>query len=573
MLIWIELGLVLLSIPLALFSPYFGSSWFCIAEHNFAALARHRRLSILVVGLVALAARAAVLPVLPIPQPQINDEFSHLLLADTLAHGRLANPTPPMWIHFETFHVIMHPTYASMYPPAQGALLAAGELLAHLPFLGVWLSTSALCAMICWMLQAWMPPTWALIGGLIAVVRIGVFSYWANSYWGGAASALGGALLLGTLPRIVARLRSRDALLLGLGLTILANSRPYEGLVISLPVAAALVSWICNKKGPELRLAIRRVIAPLALALMVAAACTAYYFWRVTGNPFRMPQQVDRDTYGIAPYFLWQSPHPAPQYHYEVLRNFYTRNELNFYRETQTFTGLAAVWIVRILHTWFFYLGPALTFPLLMALAMARYGIRWGTLHWQTKFIFIASMVSIAGLGSEVFFFPHYAAPMTGLLYIVVLAALRRLHAWRWNNKPTGMFLARAVPAICLLLLVLRAGAAPLHIPLTPDWPPTWYNGLSANTDRARVQAELDGSEGKHLVIVRYRPDSKLQYDWVYNKALIDKAKTIWARDMGASQNQELIEYFKDRHVWLIEPDENPPRLVPYSSQPASTGE
>ena len=573
MLIWIELGLVLLSIPLAFFSPYFGSAWFCIVERYFLALARHRRLSIAVVGLVALAARAAVLAILPIPQPQINDEFSHLLLADTLAHGRLANPTPPMWIHFETFHVIMHPTYASMYPPAQGAILAAGELLAHQPFLGVWLSTSVLCAMICWMLQAWMPPGWALLGGLIAIIRLGVFSYWANSYWGGAASATGGVLLLGALPRILGLARTRDALLMGLGLTILANSRPYEGLVISLPAAAVLLSWTFKKKGTESWLAVRRVIAPLVLTLIVAAACTGYYFWRVTGNPFRMPQQVDRDTYGVAPYFLWQSPKPAPLYHYEELRTFYTRIELNFYRETQTFARLAGVWIVRILHTWSFYLGSVLTFPLVIAVATAPYGIKWGTLDWQTKFIFIASIVSLAGLAIEVFFFPHYAAPMTGLLYIVVTAALRRLHAWRWNNKPTGRFLARAVPTICLLLLVLRAGAAPLHISLAPDWPPTWYNGLSPTTDRARVQAKLDGYEGKHLVIVRYRPDSKVQYDWVYNKALIDKAKTIWAHDMGASQNKELIEYFKERHVWLIEPDENPPRLVPYSSEPASSGE
>lgn len=573
MLIWIELGLVMLSIVLAFLFPGLGSGWFCKVEQNFAAVARHRGLSILLVGIGALAARGAVLPILPVPQAHINDEFSHLLLADTLAHGRLANPTPAMWIHLETFHVIMHPTYSSMYPPAQGAVLAAGQRVAHQPFVGVWISIGLMCAALCWMLQGWVPPEWALLGGLIAVMRLGVFSYWANSYWGGAASGTGGALVLGALPRIFEYARIRDVFLMGLGLAILANSRPYEGLVVCLPVAAALFIWLFKKEAPELRLAVRRVIVPLALMVIVAAAATGYYFWRVTGNPFRMPQQVDRDAYGIAPYFLWQSPKPSPTYHYQELRTFYGRNELNFYRETQTPVGLAGVWIVRILHAWLFYLGPALTLPLVIAIAIAPYGAKWETLDWQTRFIFVAALVSITGLAVEVFFFPHYAAPMTGLIYIVILAALRRLRAWQWSNKPIGTFLTRAVPAICLLLLALRAGASPLHLSLAPDWPPTWYNGLSVKTERARAQRQLDGYAGKQLVIVRYRPNSELQYDWVYNEAVIDSAKTVWARDFGAAGNQELLLYFKERRAWLIEPDANPPQLTPYTAEPVPPGE
>src|SRR5580704_10572056 len=150
MLLWIELGLSIAAVLLAIYSPGLGSAFLGTAERRFTTLAHRQRLSLLAVGVLALASRAAVLPILPAPEPRLNDEFSHLLLADTLAHHRLSNPTPSMWIHFETFHVIMRPTYASMYPPAQGAILAAGELLAHQPFVGVWLSTSVLCATICW---------------------------------------------------------------------------------------------------------------------------------------------------------------------------------------------------------------------------------------------------------------------------------------------------------------------------------------------------------------------------------------------------------------------------------------
>jgi len=128
------------------------------------------------VAVLAMGLRLAILPLEPVPQPGITDEFSHLLLADTVAHGRMTNPTHPMWRHFETIHVIERPTYSSMYFPGQGLFLALGEAVSHCPWAGVLLSVALLCAAICWALQGWLPPAWALAGGLLCVLRFGLFS-------------------------------------------------------------------------------------------------------------------------------------------------------------------------------------------------------------------------------------------------------------------------------------------------------------------------------------------------------------------------------------------------------------
>jgi len=318
----IEWYLIFAAIAIAFIFPQLGSRWFEKCEAAFHKVARRRRLALLAVGMTALAARAALLRVLPIPAPLAHDEFSHLLAADTFAHGRLANAPHPMWIHFETFHVLQQPTYASMYPPAQGLILALGQVAAGHPFWGVWLSVGLLCAAICWMLQGWLSSGWALLGGVLAITRIAAFSYWGNSYWGGAMAAIGGALTLGALPR-VGHQRIRDALLMALGLGLLAASRPYEGFVFSLPVFVALLAGAVEECRLAWRVSIRHTILPLGLLLGTTAVAMAYYFWRVTGSPFRMPYQVDRATYAVAPYFLWQSPKPVPAYHHEVMRQVY----------------------------------------------------------------------------------------------------------------------------------------------------------------------------------------------------------------------------------------------------------
>src|SRR5215470_4965762 len=179
----IETGLVLLSLLMAFLCPRFGSGWFEKFEDWFSRLAQRRGLSVAVVGITALLLRASVLPIEPIPEPVVHDEFGYLLAADTFAHGKLTNPTPQMWEHFESFSILVKPTYQCYAQPAQGMFLAFGKVVFGRPFWGVWLSAGLMCASITWMLQGWLPAEWAFLGGTLTILRYGVFSYWANSYW------------------------------------------------------------------------------------------------------------------------------------------------------------------------------------------------------------------------------------------------------------------------------------------------------------------------------------------------------------------------------------------------------
>jgi hypothetical protein len=512
----------------------------------YCAFARRKILAALSVGLLTIVIRGALIPILGVPQPRWNDEFSYLLAGKTFAAGRITNPPHPLWIHFETFHILQQPTYMSMYPPGQGLVLALGERLAHQPWLGILLATALACTAFTWMLQGWVPPEWALFGGLLAVFRLAILSFWMNSYWLPAVAAIGGALVLGAYPRLKRSARISDAAWMALGLVILANSRPYEGLVFSLPFAVALARWLIGKQSRPDPRAFRKAAAALALLLLVGGAATGYYYYLVTGSPFRFAYQVNRDTYAVVPYFIFFPERAAPVYHHAVMRDYYLDWETKEFRQYHTFSGFVRQTASKVIELWHFYFGALLTIPLL------GFPLLWR--DRRMRFALVVAAVFCCGLLIQTWSLPHYAAPAIGLLYLLIVQSLRHMRLWEWQGRPIGNELMRAIAAVSVAWIVVRVIAVVLHAPLEPRWP-------RGNLDRPQIIAQLSQLSAPQVVFVRYGPHHDVDHEWVFNEPDIDHAKIVWARDMGA-QNEEVRRYYPTRQAWFLDADETPPRLT-----------
>ncbi len=585
----IEAGAGLIAVAIAACWPRPGAARPSKVERAFGCLARRRGLSVVAVGAAALLIRLAILPLCPVPQPFIHDEFANLLAADTFASGRLTNPTHPMWIYFETFHVTQQPTYMSMYFPAQGMVLAAGKVLAGNPWFGVWFSAGLMCSTICWMLQAWLPPGWALLGGILAAMRLALFSYWIDDYHGGAVAAIGGALVLGSLPRLMRAARIRDGLWMALGVVVLGNSRPYEGVLLCAPVALALLWWaIANHdrlrllphlgqsvirrlrwgghsachclfhRPAKARVAtsvlLRRAIAPMVL-LLIAAGMMGYYNFRVFGDPVTLPYQVNRATYASAPVFVWQRPRPEPVYRYKAMRDFYSNWEMRDFLYARTLTGFLHGTAKKLATVLFFFFGIVLLPPLIMLPRVLR--------DRRVRFLVATGVTGALGLSMNAWLFPHYLAPLTCAIYAILLQAMRHLRVWCPGGQPSGLALVRILPVVCLILAGIRLYAEPLKVSI-PRWPTMWYGTAPLGLPRARVLAELESVPGPQLAIVRYAPDHAPFDDWVYNAADIDQSRVVWAREPESGNSLQLLRYFRSRRVWLVEPDSDPPKMSPY---------
>ena len=93
---------------------------------------------------------------------------------------------------------------------------------------------------------------------------------------------------------------------------------------------------------------------------------------------------------------------------------------------------------------------------------------------------------------------PHYAAPVVGLMLILVVQGLRHMRAWQSDGKPSGVSLCRAVILICILMVPVQSVF--LRTLANSRW-------LRSGPPRAQTMDRLSSREGTHLLFVHYSSD------------------------------------------------------------------
>lgn len=552
MLLW-EWGALALGLLLFTNVFLFRDSWMRAVASRVRSFTEHPWRAILTCALLPMVIRVGLLPIAPVKPPSVHDEFSLLLLADTLASGRLTNKPHLFWPHFETIHVIQQPTYGSMYPPGSGLFLAIGKLLGH-PWIGLLLGMGLMCGAICWALQAWIEPEWAFVTTVLAALQIGIGSYWINSYIGATAlPAIAGALMLGAIPRFLRDPKPGHAVWFALAVVAFENSRPYEGTLLAAGLFGLAVWWYRKKtfgsapvRGSYLR--------PAVLVLIAGAAFTLYDDWRVTGSLFKTGYVVNRQTYGWPENLAYIPPVKVVSRH-PNLANMYGQ-ELGNRPSYSTFGRMVNNWFARWLINWEFYLGPGLTLPILL--------LPWALRGSEIKKIFYV----VAGLLlinlAQLMAFPQHISPITSLLYLLVAAGLREL----WRRAPAQHWVAGRLIAGLFLCVSIGAGLTLFREELGIrqvgfwEWPHFGYFRI-----RAAIQQKLERFPGKQLVLVRYDPSHFAHEEWVYNAANIDRSHIVWANSMSLNEDEQLRAYFRDRQAWIIEPDRDPSALLPWTTK------
>jgi hypothetical protein len=513
----------------------FKRTWASRIRQGLPSAAATVTIAVLASALLPALLRLAVLPWMPAHPPIIHDEFGHLLLADTLAAGRLANPPHPLWRHFDTIYVLQHPAYASVYPIGQGAVLALGKIVTGEPWFGVVFAAALMGGAIAWALSMLLPPRWVLAGTLPIVLTYGF--QWMETLMGGSFCAFGGALLCGALLKLRKSPSAWMAAVAALGWSIVWFTRPFESILPFLLLCGSIIAFVI-RAGPAWKEWTVPVIT-LVLFLSCSGGLTLLHNRAVTGSFTTLPYQLEQKVDGFPQSLAWQPTVPAPQFRFAANRDMYFWQLQHKDRPPSKRVGVEAE------EAWEFFVTPWFSLPLLLSLLLIRrpmVGAAWAVL--------------LSALGISLlypFFFDRYIAAYSCVFAFLIVTGLMVLYEW----SPRG---SRAGSPVALFIILGGMMNAPIgQIPFGRI-----FSGAAPAAVKSRwsIQNQLKGVGGMQVVFVRYGANHNFHFEWVYNDANIDAAPVVWCRSMGPVEDSEVMRYYPNRTFWIVDIDETNPALA-----------
>ena len=496
-------------------------------------LGRRRVIAGVAIAATSLSLSIGVAAVSGVPLPLIHDDYSCLLGGQMFASGYAAYATPPQWQHFETFHVLLVPSYASKYPIGQQLLLALGIRLFDTALAGSWLAAAAASVAIYWAMLAALPPAWAFAGGVAAALHPLMLN-WSSSYRGGGLAALGGALLFGAMLRLARPPDVRDAVAGGVGLALLVISRPYEGFVLAI---ACGVAFLLLRSHPLLAYSRAAIVALVPLA--IAFAGVAVHNRVVTGAAHTMPWVEYARQYEPLSPFVWGGATAPKQYRNEEMRftyaTLYAHQQVRlstldgFLRELQTKLYRMRMTLAgdpenhREAILWPLFFIPFAALPA----ALREERLARAIALVLALFVFAPLSIKFAVL-------THYVAPAAAVVATVWMLLVRRVASHR-----RGRWL---VVAIAIVFVINSLATC------------VWWTQRRDGVELKRRAMVASAGPGRHLFLVA--PDV---FGMTWNEPDLERARVIWARDLG--DNAALLAHYRGRTRWRVEKEGEKLRL------------
>jgi hypothetical protein len=251
----------------------------------------------------------------------------------------------------------------------------------------------------------------------------------------------------------------------------------------------------------------------------------------------------------------------------------------------------------------------------------------WLLKESRNRLLLFQVALSAVGLWVVVYYHAHYAAPLMATLFVLLMQCMRALRRFRFLGRNVGVELTRLIVLFSLIIgPIYFAHAVISHPSVLFEWshrhstfalalpvlglfalrmvtsfarPPAAARGawLGASLEllvviffvlqvcemqrnlytdafpyvddltepfRKPAEAQLAALPGEHLVLVRYSKGHNSGEEYVYNEADIDQAKTVWAREIPGMDLSPLLSYFRNRDVWVYEPDEDDETVSPF---------